>query len=280
MKRAKGLKVEDIRVGHGRAVEPKDVVIVHYVCTRPKGDVVYDTRGGMPYQFQVGERDCYVGLEQGVIGMKQGGLRKVKVPPQLTYLERERRPALPENALLYYEIELLKISTNWDNTLHLRDGAESCRTNICKHLHYFRPGEESRMLARCQFCMNMNGACSVVMTYPIKGYPWRRNIHRYHHFSLDEETTTILFSEVFRIRRDSPEECLSNDQTWNDPSEKGNGITRDRKSNRLCYTIGVFGEGWNDQEEYFAIRENSEALINSELYKTISALIAPYEKLQ
>lgn len=148
-----------------------------------------------------------------------------------------------------------------------------------KYLFFFRPGEESRMLARCQFTLNMNGACSAIMTYPIKGNPWRRNICRHYNFTLDEETTTLLFSEFFRIWRDFPGECIPNNQTWSDTSEEVNNITRDRKSNTLCYSIGIYSEDTGDWEEYFWIRENSEVLLNSELYKIISDLITPYEKL-
>lgn len=56
------------------------------------------------------------------------------------------------------------------------------------------------------------------------------------------------------------------------------GITRDRLAHKLCYTVGIFlGDG--EREDYDSIRENSPALLNSQLYKTISSLIAPYEHL-
>jgi hypothetical protein len=67
------------------------------------------------------------------------------------------------------------------------------------------------------------------------------------------------------------------DQLWSDSSEKANGITRDRTTGKLCYTIGILAEdGKND--DYFSMREDSEALVNSALYKIISKLIEPYEK--
>ena len=140
MKRAKGLKVEDVRVGHGRVVVPKDIVHVHCVCRRPKGDVVFDTHDDAPFQIRVGSRESYVGLEQGVIGMKAGGVRKVKVPPQLTYYERERFPVLPKNALLFYHIELLGIRDQWDNTLHIRCSPNySARAKGLAWLHRLLP---------------------------------------------------------------------------------------------------------------------------------------------
>lgn len=134
------------------------------------------------------------------------------------------------------------------------------------------------MLARCQLNIDEHGACRAMLRYPVKGYPWRRNICRKYDFTLDEKTTALLFAEVFRIKRDFPEACLSSEETWSDTSEKANNISRDRASNTLCYTIGVISGDWAVREEYFSIREDSEALLKSELYKILSALIAPYER--
>ena len=148
-----------------------------------------------------------------------------------------------------------------------------------KHLFYFRPGEEKRMLARCQFGLSEHGRCGATFTYPIKGYPWRRNVMKSYSFSINEETNILLFNEVRRIANEYPEECLSRAQLWSDSSEKANGITRDRDSNTLCYTIGIMIEH-QDPGVYFSIRENSPVLLESKIFKVISALIAPYEKLE
>jgi len=140
MKPAKGLKFEDIRIGRGHAVEAKDIVHVHCVCSRPKGDIVFDTHTDAPYQFRVGSRECYVGLEQAVVGMQVGGVRKVKVPPHLAYREREQYPTLPQDAMLLYQIELLRIPKQWDNTLHIRHSPTySTKAKVLAHLHRILP---------------------------------------------------------------------------------------------------------------------------------------------
>ena len=66
------------------------------------------------------ERESYVGLEQGVIGINAGGLQRVKVPPQLTYYKPARLPILPIIILLFYQIELLRIPEQWDNILNIQ----------------------------------------------------------------------------------------------------------------------------------------------------------------
>ncbi len=57
-------------------------------------------------------------LEYGVPGMAVGGLRTITVGPQLTYYERQRNPDLPEGAALRYEVELVRISNEWDNSIY------------------------------------------------------------------------------------------------------------------------------------------------------------------
>ena len=156
--------------------------------------------------------------------------------------------------------------------------AEFFVMTMSMNLFYFRPGEEARMQARCQFVLTKGGKCGAMLTYPIKGYPWRRNIIKNYEFSLSENTQELMFSEVYRILDEYPEECLNNDQLWSDSSEKANVIIRDNETGKLCYSIGTYQDNC-DWEQYFSIRENSEALINSELYKTVSKIIAPYEKL-
>ena len=69
-------------------------------------------------QIEIGQRNTFPAIEYGVVGMLVGGVRSVRVSPQLTYYERKLNPTLPENVALRYEIELLRISDHWDNTIY------------------------------------------------------------------------------------------------------------------------------------------------------------------
>jgi hypothetical protein len=146
-----------------------------------------------------------------------------------------------------------------------------------KQLLYFRPGEEARMLARCQFGAK-DGRCGATLTYPIRGYPWRNNVMKSYQFNLDQTAIDALFADVHRIRKEYPDECLAHDELFNDASEKANGITRDRSTGTLCYSISIFLD--HAPEEQFSLREDSPALLQSTLFQVISSLIAPYETLQ
>lgn len=134
------------------------------------------------------------------------------------------------------------------------------------------------MLARCQFgCDEQVASCGATLTYPIRGMPWRRNVIRSYSFDLEPIVISRLFAEVSRIRREYPNECLS-ERLWNDFSDKANVVTRDSATDTLCYTLGIY-RGDGDTEDYYCLRENSDALISSEIFKTFSALTSPYEVL-
>ena len=120
MKLPKGLKIKDIKIGVGETASKGRIVLIHYDCYLPRGEKCGTSRDRpYPAQIKIGERDVFVGLEYGVYGMAVGGIRSVLVSHQLTHQERKVNPSLPLQASLRYEIELLKVSDNWDNFVTL-----------------------------------------------------------------------------------------------------------------------------------------------------------------
>ena len=104
------LKIEDLVVGKGVAAKTGDVVTVHYtgwLTDGTKFDSSVDR--GQPFQFQLGG-NVIDGWNQGVVGMKVGGKRKLTIPPSMGYGEPGYPPAIPPNATLVFEIEMLKIN--------------------------------------------------------------------------------------------------------------------------------------------------------------------------
>lgn len=128
MTHAKGIRVKDIVEGSGRVAEKGKVVLVHFDCRLSRGDVVFSSRAELPHQIAIGKRRYYIGLEQGVVGMRVGGKREIKVSPNLTYYERIEFPHLPEGAVLRYEVELLRVRDRWDNSFELRRIEHRLRT--------------------------------------------------------------------------------------------------------------------------------------------------------
>ena len=82
------------------------------------------------------------------------------------------------------------------------------------------------------------------MTYPIEGFPWRRNPCKSSEFEIGAELSTCLFDEVATIQECSPGHCLPDDVLWCDHAEKANGITRDQETDTLCHTIAIYDRDW------------------------------------
>jgi len=105
------LKIEDINVGTGAEAQAGNTVSVHYVGTLEDGKVFDSSRKrGEPFQFPLGAGKVIKGWDQGVAGMRIGGVRKLTIPPSLGYGSRGVGNGLiPPNSTLIFEVELLGV---------------------------------------------------------------------------------------------------------------------------------------------------------------------------
>jgi len=104
------LKIEDVKVGTGQTAKPGRLAYVKYKGTLLNG-TVFDSNTAPdkdPFAFQVGGSQVIRGWDQGVQGMKVGGIRKLEIPPDLAYGKEGQGP-IPANATLRFEIELLEV---------------------------------------------------------------------------------------------------------------------------------------------------------------------------
>lgn len=103
------LESEDTLIGNGAEVQNGDTVSVHYVGTLTDGTKFDSSRDReQPFEFTVGNGEVITGWEQGLLGMKVGGIRKLTIPPELAYGETGQG-SIPPNSTLIFEIELLEI---------------------------------------------------------------------------------------------------------------------------------------------------------------------------
>ena len=107
-----GLTIEDIRIGDGTLCTGRgQTAIVHYTGWLEDGTKFDSSRDrDDPFSFPVACSYVIHGWDEGVQGMKVGGVRKLTVPPALAYGERGAGGVIPPNATLVFEIELLEIS--------------------------------------------------------------------------------------------------------------------------------------------------------------------------
>lgn len=104
------LEITDLKIGTGRVAKKGFTVKVHYTgwlyTTKKKFDSSYDRKD--PFEFQLGRGNVIPGWDRGIVGMREGGRRKLVIPPILAYGENGNS-SIPPNSTLVFEVELLQV---------------------------------------------------------------------------------------------------------------------------------------------------------------------------
>src|SRR5919109_1115792 len=98
---------EDIVKGTGPGAKNGDTVVVHYVgmnfSNGQEFDASWDT--GSPFPVQLGAGMVIKGWDQGLIGIRKGGRRKLTIPPELGYGAEGYPPDIPPNETLVFVVD-------------------------------------------------------------------------------------------------------------------------------------------------------------------------------
>jgi peptidylprolyl isomerase len=114
MTTASGLQIIDTQVGTGASPQTGQTCVMHYTgwlyengAKGKKFDSSLDR--GQPFEFPIGRGRVIAGWDEGVASMKVGGKRTLIIPAKLGYGERGAPGAIPPNATLLFEVELLGV---------------------------------------------------------------------------------------------------------------------------------------------------------------------------
>ena len=105
-----GLKYWDIKKGDGFEAATGKHVKVHYtgwLTNGKKFDSSVDRRE--PFEFTLGGGEVIAGWDEGVAGMRIGGKRQLRIPPELGYGNRGAGGVIPPGATLIFDVELLGV---------------------------------------------------------------------------------------------------------------------------------------------------------------------------
>lgn len=104
-----GVLYYDLSEGEGPAVARFQVAVVHYSGRLENGRLFDASTGKPPLEFRIGRGEVIAGWEEGIVGMKKGGKRKLIIPPGMGYGSKGSPPAIPPDAQLTFEVELVEI---------------------------------------------------------------------------------------------------------------------------------------------------------------------------
>jgi len=107
---ASGLSIEELVLGEGEIATAGQTVTVHYTGWLIDGKKFDSSKDrDDPFEFPLGAGRVIRGWDEGVQGMKVGGRRKLTIPPALGYGARGAGGAIPPNATLVFEVDLLGV---------------------------------------------------------------------------------------------------------------------------------------------------------------------------
>ena len=117
-----GLRYKDLVVGTGATAKPDERVEIQYTGWLRDGKQFDSSKDrDLPFTLLLNGKDVIPGMDEGILGMKVGGVRKLVIPYKLAYGEYGRPPKVPPYADLTFDIELVGVYTMLPGGLYVQD---------------------------------------------------------------------------------------------------------------------------------------------------------------
>jgi FKBP-type peptidyl-prolyl cis-trans isomerase len=102
-----GLQYWDIKEGNGAAAQTGQTAKMHYTGWLTSGKKFDSSIGSQPYAFKIGGGEVIKGWDEGVLGMKVGGKRQLRIPPNLAYGNKGYPGVIPPDSTLIFDVQLM-----------------------------------------------------------------------------------------------------------------------------------------------------------------------------
>jgi FKBP-type peptidyl-prolyl cis-trans isomerase FkpA len=105
------LQMADVTVGTGATAESGDTITVNYIGALTDG-TVFDAsanHGDQGFTFKLGSGAVIKGWDLGIVGMKEGGVRRLLIPAAYAYGSQAVGNVIPANSTLLFEVQLIKV---------------------------------------------------------------------------------------------------------------------------------------------------------------------------
>ena len=105
------LVIEDINVGDGAEAKPGNTVSAHYVGVAHSTGEEFDAswNRGAPLDFRLGVGQVIAGWDEGIVGMKEGGRRKLVIPAHKAYGDRGAGAVIKPGETLIFVVDLVAV---------------------------------------------------------------------------------------------------------------------------------------------------------------------------
>jgi peptidylprolyl isomerase len=104
------LIINDLKLGQGDEVGSFDTIYVHFEG-RFKDGRIFDSskaRGNEPIRYSMRAKSLIEGWRLGLVGMKEGGIRRLTIPPELAFGSKGKANRIPANETLIFDVELIR----------------------------------------------------------------------------------------------------------------------------------------------------------------------------
>jgi peptidylprolyl isomerase len=110
----KDLIAEDIIAGKGTAAKDGDQVAVQYVGVLRDTGKEFDSswKRNQPFNLQLGAGQVIKGWDKGLVGMKEGGRRRLTIPSELAYGAAGQPPTIPPNSTLVFDVDMKTVASS------------------------------------------------------------------------------------------------------------------------------------------------------------------------